>query len=80
MPEMLRDYHARTLRQIQGKMDQLEVGDCCYVKVSYIDSRGGVSPYKYDIELIDTSHLVNRTIAQTRQILGMWDYLLLRRV
>lgn len=54
MPEMLRDYHARTLRRIQGQMDQLEVGDCCYVKVSYIDSRGGVSPYKYNIELIDT--------------------------
>ena len=54
MPEMLRDYHARTLRQIQGQMNQLEVGDCCYVKVSYIDSRGGVSPYKYNIELIDT--------------------------
>ena len=54
MPEMLRDYHARTLRQIQGQMDQLEVGDCCYVKISYIDSRGGVSPYKYNIELIDT--------------------------
>jgi hypothetical protein len=54
MPEMLRDYHARTLRQIQGQMDQLEVGDCCHVKVSYIDSRGGVSPYKYNIELIDT--------------------------
>ena len=54
MPEMLRDYHARTLRRIQGQMDQLKVGDCCYVKVSYIDSRGGVSPYKYNIELIDT--------------------------
>ena len=54
MPEMLREYHARTLRQIQGQMDQLEVGDCCYVKVSYIDSRGGISPYKYNIELIDT--------------------------
>ena len=54
MPEMLRDYHARTLRQIQGQMDQLEVGDCCYVKVSYIDSKGGVSPYRYNIELIDT--------------------------
>lgn len=54
MPEMLRDYHARTLRQIQGQMDQLEVGGCCYVKVSYIDSRGGVSPYKYNIELINT--------------------------
>ncbi len=54
MPEMLRDYHARTLRQIQGQMNQLEVGDCCYVKVSYIDSGGGVSPYKYNIELIDT--------------------------
>ncbi|RKU32565.1 hypothetical protein C6496_23695, partial [Candidatus Poribacteria bacterium] len=54
MPEMLRDYHARTLKQIQGRMDQLEIGDCCYVKVSYIDSRGGVSPYKYNIELIDT--------------------------
>ena len=54
MPEMLRDYHARTLRRIRGQMDQLEVGDCCYVKVSYIDSRGGVSPYKYNIELIDT--------------------------
>ena len=54
MPEMLRDYHARTLRRIQGQMDQLEVGGCCYVKVSYIDSRGGVSPYKYSIELIDT--------------------------
>ena len=54
MPEMLRDYHARTLRRIQGQMDQLEVGDCCYIKVSYIDSRGGVSPYKYSIELIDT--------------------------
>ncbi len=53
MPEMLRDYHARTLRQIQGQMDQLEVGDCCHVKVSYIDSRGGISPYKYNIELID---------------------------
>ncbi len=53
MPEMLRDYHARTLRQIQGQMDQLEVGDCCHIKVSYIDSRGGVSPYKYNIELID---------------------------
>ena len=55
MPEMLRDYHARTLRQIQGQMDQLEVGDCCHVKISYIDSRGGISPYKYNIELIDTS-------------------------
>ena len=54
MPEMLRDYHARTLRQLQGQMDQLEIGDRCYVKVSYIDSRGGVSPYKYNIELIDT--------------------------
>ena len=54
MPEMLRDYHARTLKQIQGRMDQLEIGDCCYIKVSYIDSRGGVSPYKYNIELIDT--------------------------
>ncbi len=55
MPEMLRDYHERTVRRIQGKMDQLEVGDCCYVKVSYIDSRGGISPYKYNIELSDTS-------------------------
>ena len=55
MPEMLRDYHARTLRQIQEQMDQLEVGKCCYVKISYIDSRGGISPYKYNIELIDTS-------------------------
>ena len=54
MPEMLRDYHARTLRKIQGQMDQLEVGDCCYVKISYIDSRGGISPYKYNIELVDT--------------------------
>ena len=54
MPEMLRDYHARVLRQIQGQMNQLEVGDCCYVKISYIDSRGGISPYKYNIELIDT--------------------------
>ena len=54
MPEMLRDYHARTLRRIQGQMNQLEIGGCCYVKVSYIDSRGGVSPYKYNIELIDT--------------------------
>ena len=44
----------RTLRLIQGQMDQLEVGSCCYVKVSYIDSRGGISPYKYNIELIDT--------------------------
>ena len=55
MPEMLRDYHARTLRRIQGQMDQLEVGDCCHVKISYIDSRGGISPYKYNIELINTS-------------------------
>ena len=55
MPEMLRDYHARILRQIQGQMDQLEIGDCCYVKISYINSRGGISPYKYNIELIDTS-------------------------
>ncbi len=54
MPEMLRDYHARVLRQIQEQMDQSEVGDCCYVKISYIDSRGGISPYKYNIELIDT--------------------------
>lgn len=53
MPEMLREYHARILRQIQAKMDQLEVGECCYVKISYIDSRGGVSPYKYTIELIE---------------------------
>ena len=54
MPEMLRDYHARIIRQIQGKMNQLEVGDCCYIKISYIDSRGGISPYKYSIELIDS--------------------------
>ena len=54
MPEMLRDYHARTLRQIQGQMDQLDIGDCCQVKISYIDSRGGISPYKYNIELINT--------------------------
>ena len=54
MPEMLREYHARTLRRIQGQMDRLGVGDCCYVKVSYLDSRGGISPYKYNIELIDT--------------------------
>jgi hypothetical protein len=53
MPEMLREYHARILRQIQGQMDQLEVGECCYVKISYIDSRGGVSPYKYNMELIE---------------------------
>ena len=55
MPEMLRDYHARTLRRIQGQMDQLEIGDCCRVKISYIDSRGGVSPYKYNIELMNTA-------------------------
>ena len=36
-------------------MDQLEVGDCCHVKISYIDSRGGISPYKYNIELINTA-------------------------
>lgn len=54
MPEMLRDYHARSLRQIQGQMNQLEVGDYCRVKISYIDSRGDVSPYKYNIELINT--------------------------
>ena len=54
MPEILRDYHARIIRQIQRKMDQLEVSDCCYVKISYIDSGGGISPYKYNIELIDT--------------------------
>ena len=53
MPEMLREYHARILRQIQGRMEQLEVGDCCCIKISYIDSRGGVSPYKYNIELIE---------------------------
>ena len=55
MPEMLREYHARILRQIQGRLDQLEVGECCYVKISYIDSGGSVSPYKYNIELIEPS-------------------------
>ena len=55
MPEMLREYHTRILRQIQGRLDQLEVGECCYVKISYIDSGGSVSPYKYNIELIESS-------------------------
>ena len=44
MPEMLRDYHARTLKRIQDQMGQLEVGDRCCVKISYIDSRGGSAP------------------------------------
>lgn len=55
IPEMLREYHARVFRQIQGRMNQLEVGECCHVRISYIDSRGGISPYKYNIELIEPS-------------------------
>jgi uncharacterized membrane protein len=54
MPEMLRGYNARIIKQIQGQMDGLQVGDCCYVKVSYIDNGEGISPYNYNIELIDT--------------------------
>ena len=53
IPEMLRGYHARIIKQIQGQMDGLQVGDSCYVKVSYIDNREGISPYNYNIEPID---------------------------
>ena len=55
MPEMLRGYHAQIIKKIQRRLDQLQVGDCCYIKVSYIDNGGGISPYNYNIELIETS-------------------------
>lgn len=50
---MLRDYNTRILKRIQGRLDQLGIGECCYVKVSYIDSGGEVSPYNYDIQPIE---------------------------
>jgi hypothetical protein len=54
MPEMLRGYNERIVKHIQERLDQLQIGDCCYVKISYIDNGEGISPYNYEMELLET--------------------------
>ncbi|MCZ6679103.1 MAG: hypothetical protein O7E52_17865 [Candidatus Poribacteria bacterium] len=53
VPEMLRGYNTRILKQIQRKLDRLQVGDCCHVKVSYIDNGEAVIPYNYSFEVLE---------------------------
>ncbi len=62
VPEMLRGYNARILNQIQRRMNQLQVGGCCYVKISYIDNGEGVSPFNYALQLIEDPPLESRYI------------------
>jgi hypothetical protein len=65
MPEMLRGYNTRILKQIQGRLDKLQVGDCCYVEVSYIDNGSGISPYNYDFQILETPHAESRSNLST---------------
>ena len=53
VPEMLRDYNKRILNRIQSRMNQLQVGSCCRVKISYIDHGEGISPYNYTLQLVE---------------------------
>jgi len=62
VPEMLRGYNARILNQIQRRMNQLQVGGRCHVKISYIDSGEGVSPFNYALQLIEDPPLESRYI------------------
>ncbi|MBI1923464.1 hypothetical protein HYR99_04350 [Candidatus Poribacteria bacterium] len=62
VPEMLRGYNARILNQIQRRMNQLQVGGRCHVKISYIDNGEGVSPFNYALQLIEDPPLESRYI------------------
>lgn len=68
MPDMLRGYNTRILKRINDRLNQLQVGECCYVKVSYIDSGEDVSPYNYDIQLMKEPLLESRHIANRDEL------------
>jgi hypothetical protein len=51
VPEMLRGYNKRILNRIQSRMNPLQVGGYCRVKISYIDHGEGISPYNYTLQL-----------------------------
>ena len=53
MPEMLCGYNTSILNRIQNRLNSLQVGDCCCVKVAYVDNGGTIRPYNYTIELIE---------------------------
>lgn len=53
MPEMLRGYNTSILNRIQNELNSLQVGNCCCVKVAYVDNGGTIKAYNYIIELID---------------------------
>jgi hypothetical protein len=55
IPDMLGGYNTNTFKQIQNQMSRLEVGDSCYVNISYTDNGRQISPYNYKIELLDAA-------------------------
>lgn len=50
---MLRGYSSRMISRIKSKLDQLNVGEKFYAKIKYTDRGKGLSPYNYEIEIID---------------------------
>lgn len=57
MTDMLRDYHTRVFRKIQIRLENLEVGERCYVQVSYTDNGSEIKPHNYEIQLLKTPPL-----------------------
>lgn len=54
MTDMLRDYHTRVFRKIQSRLEKLQVGERCYVQVSYTDNGAEIKPHNYEIQILET--------------------------
>ncbi len=52
MTDMLRDYHTRVFRKIQSRLEELQIGERCYVQVSYTDNGAEIKPHNYEIQLL----------------------------
>lgn len=57
MTDMLRDYHTRVFRKIQIRLEELQVGERCYVQVAYTDNGAEIKPHNYEIQLLENSPL-----------------------
>ena len=60
MTDMLRDYHTRVFRKIQSRLEGLQIGERCYVQVSYTDNGAEIKPHNYEIQLLENSPFETR--------------------
>ena len=60
MTDMLRDYHTRVIRKVQIRLEGLQIGERCYVQVSYTDNGAEIKPHNYEIQILENSPFVTR--------------------